>query len=263
MHFLTISLVLVTHGNNVESRRFRFNDPETPQNPPLKPFNDPTGPANPVHPSGDNTHSNLLMQNGISKNMNVLEETLEGIWIVTPTTTLPVTSFAACTSYASTLSRCATDTTSFFSLDPTAQASCACYETITPSSCTRDETTTVFPTLARTGFDNAASACFDYFRIQGYENVAKALSGTTGNKTVLGAGFCKNIDLDLKKKSNFSTAVGLAPTGASQAHHICASLLDFDNPTGGSRGLTLRAFDRAVFFTAPVIAIEVSYLLFS
>ncbi|ORY14012.1 hypothetical protein BCR34DRAFT_244266 [Clohesyomyces aquaticus] len=47
----------------------------------------------------------------------------------TPTTTLASTSFTACKSYASILFSCAATTSGFYSLQPTAQASCVCYAT--------------------------------------------------------------------------------------------------------------------------------------
>ncbi|KAF2732284.1 hypothetical protein EJ04DRAFT_608505 [Polyplosphaeria fusca] len=158
----------------------------------------------------------------------------------TPTTTLPTTSFAACTTYAQILSACASDTSSFFSLDPTAQASCACYSTAIPNSnsCTKDETVTILPTLAPSRFDDVANDCLDYVKVQGYKNVAKALAGIENNQTVIGAGFCKNIGDGVKMMSNATatSSRGLQATGIPQQYHVCAGLL-IPGAEGGAQRL--------------------------
>ncbi|KAL5382801.1 hypothetical protein DPSP01_006357 [Paraphaeosphaeria sporulosa] len=125
-----------------------------------------------------------------------------------PTKTLPASSYAACTDYASILNSCASATPSFYALPASQQISCACY-TITTTSvdCSISRASTYDPTYKSSGeqyvsvptqaigrFDDAANYCRDYFGQQGYINLASLLSGNGDNKDpVLGAAFCSNV----------------------------------------------------------------------
>ncbi|KAF2202527.1 hypothetical protein GQ43DRAFT_307102 [Delitschia confertaspora ATCC 74209] len=114
----------------------------------------------------------------------------------TPTITLPSTSFAACTSYAHILSSCNSATASFYGMRPTDQAKCACFTTaVSERACSGTGTQSVLqPTYAPQRFDDAAMGCVNYFRAQGYKNIVEALDGNDRNQTVLGAGFCANVN---------------------------------------------------------------------
>jgi hypothetical protein len=117
---------------------------------------------------------------------------------VTPTTTLPSSSYYSCKSWASIVSRCSFQTSSFYNLPPTNQASCACFsESTTAISCTTGGSgafqNVVRPTFAPDRFDGYARDCRDYFQIQGYTNIASALSGLDGSRAILGVGFCSNV----------------------------------------------------------------------
>lgn len=94
-------------------------------------------------------------------------------------------------------------------------------------------------------FDTAADACWEYFIWQGYSNLAGLMAGKNStNGTVLGAGFCANVDFDLGGSE--SSAAGLplllkpTPYGSCQPHVY----YDYDN--GGTRITGLTGFDRAV-----------------
>ncbi|KAF1949713.1 hypothetical protein CC80DRAFT_254229 [Byssothecium circinans] len=172
----------------------------------------------------------------------------------TPSTTLPSISFKACTSYAKMLSSCASATTSFYSLAPTVQASCACYSTPTTSrACTETKQAEVTgaPSLAIAAFDNNADACFSFFSLQGYSNVAKALdtetivSNTTGvdpQVAGLGKGFCAKVDAAVKARSNgtWSTKQGLSASGKSMVWTDCKGLVTGEGASGGTgRGVSV------------------------
>ncbi|KAF1951509.1 hypothetical protein CC80DRAFT_597243 [Byssothecium circinans] len=143
----------------------------------------------------------------------------------TPTTTLPATAFAACTDYASILRSCASATSSFYSLPGSQQASCICYTpTITTQSCIPTTGSTGYfyplgtqqvaiPARSTAIFDNAAGACRDFFSMQGYSKLAGALNGKDGrNGTKIGAGFCANVNKDLKRAVEATATATATPT---------------------------------------------------
>ncbi|KAF2119220.1 hypothetical protein BDV96DRAFT_642258 [Lophiotrema nucula] len=156
----------------------------------------------------------------------------------TPTATLPTTSFAACTTYARILSNCANETTSFYALNPTDQAKCACYATATPdnSDCTKDRTTTIIPTFAATRLDGAAITCRDYFNKQGYEKLGNLLSGMKNNTPVLGAAFCASLNVDLVANGNATNGAWGLPATRAGERFVCKEQVDSGEAGAGSRG---------------------------
>lgn len=196
----------------------------------------------------------------------------------TPTSTLPSTSFAACTSYASVIRSCASATSNFYALPATAQASCACYRTAPASyiSCgVSSEAWAAVPTLAADALDNAANECHDFFSLQGYKKGASVLSGEKkGDLNItLGDGFCAAVDQELKKgasasanasASGNSTAIpsatrtqtgtrGLAATLQPTQPLDCKAVASSNNqPTTGAgvRVATFTGFDRAILVSA-------------
>ncbi|KAF2684155.1 hypothetical protein K458DRAFT_431736 [Lentithecium fluviatile CBS 122367] len=175
-----------------------------------------------------------------------------------PTTTLPTASFEKCTSYAAVLSACASATPAFYALAPTVQASCACYThtsfTMDCSGPAETMTKTATATFAAQIFDIPANVCRDYFRRQGYEALNKALDGTQGNSTVLGAGFCQNLDSEVRNQGNRS--VGLKPALETVWVKSCAAFpTSKAQAASGATGLALTRFDRYVL-TMLTIAIS-------
>lgn len=103
------------------------------------------------------------------------------------------------------------------------------------------------PTLNVNRFDDQANQCHDFFALQGYKKVAKVLSGKDGNRTALGAGFCNNVNTDVKRSRNGTT--GLDPRLAPSSYNGCHTT-DGAHVTGGAPSPGLTAFDRAVFVSA-------------
>jgi hypothetical protein len=131
----------------------------------------------------------------------------------TPTTTLPTSSFAACTAMADILTACQAADSFFYNGQQENQASCVCYSAIstTSPSCTGSPgavSTYTTAQLDASAFDNVASSCSQYFSAQGYSQIAQGLSGMEGGQAVLGKGFCANVDQEMKSKGNAS--VGLS-----------------------------------------------------
>ncbi|KAF2186163.1 hypothetical protein K469DRAFT_706822 [Zopfia rhizophila CBS 207.26] len=188
----------------------------------------------------------------------------------TQTSTLPSSSFTACKSYASILSSCASATTSFHSLNPTSQASCACYSNATTTvSCSIGTKLATVPTLAASRFDDAANSCHEFFERQGYERIADALAGLQRNETgrnqkMPGAGFCVKIDAAVKD-ANFNrtnATMGLSKALEPSPYTQC---LSSPGPSSGDgarvSGSTM--FDRTIFVTGPIVLAVLSYVLFS
>ncbi|PVH97115.1 hypothetical protein DM02DRAFT_658551 [Periconia macrospinosa] len=193
-----------------------------------------------------------------------------------PTTaTVPPQSFAQCSSYAKIISSCASATSSFYSLNATAQASCACYATpVTIASTgpvctgTKQAQVTGAPTLAIRNFDDKANACFSYFSAQGYNNLAAVLGGSSsqptgsqGNQPALGSGFCSKIDADVKKGNGSS---GLGPSLKSMVWTDCKGLV---NPEAEgatkSMGVVLNSFDRIILLTSLPFVSVLSLFIFT
>ncbi|CAI6234049.1 unnamed protein product [Periconia digitata] len=195
----------------------------------------------------------------------------------TPTASVPVESFAACSSFAQIISSCATATTSFYSLDATAQASCACYSTPATRSAggpvctgTKQAQVTAAPTLAISDFDGKAASCFSYFSAQGYNNIAAVLggsnnqslpTGSAGSQAVLGTGFCKKVN-DGAKSSNGS--VGLDPSLRNIVWTDCAGLVggSESNQVTNAAGVALNDFDRGAMLVFTVFVTLLSVFVF-
>lgn len=113
--------------------------------------------------------------------------------------TLNVNLFPACKSYARTLSSCVSATPSFFSLDPTHQASCACYtlSSISTGSCAS------VPTLV-TAAENAED-CRGFFQVNGFSGIASVMDD---EGRVEGVGFCSALDEELRAKDGAGLATG-------------------------------------------------------
>lgn len=183
-----------------------------------------------------------------------------------------MTAYAACTDYASILNSCASATPSFYSLPASQQASCVCY---TPSSaalgCSISPTTVdaLTPTLATTGrryatvsalaisrFDDPVDACYEFFNLQGYTNIAGTLYGRNSrNETLLGWGFCANVDADLSASASATATetLGYATTTGGLPNMIdptpsgeCYPYVEADRYSGGVRVAGLTPFDRMV-----------------
>ncbi|KAF2787954.1 hypothetical protein K505DRAFT_379238 [Melanomma pulvis-pyrius CBS 109.77] len=178
-----------------------------------------------------------------------------------PTSTLPTSSFSACLSYARALSNCASNAPSFYSLNPTAQASCACYFSGPPSyiPCSSGVQWAAIPTLDVNRFDDQANQCHDFFSLQGYKKVAKVLSGKDGNQTALGARFCSNVNTDVKRSRNGTT--GLNPSLAPSSTGDC-QITGGAHVTSSASSSSLTTFDRAGFFTFPIVLGLFSWLMF-
>jgi hypothetical protein len=176
--------------------------------------------------------------------------------IVTPTSTLPTSSFLPCQSYAHTINNCFSATSNFASLAPTDQASCACYSTVfaETTSCGPSSTQAVaIPTLVGSHFDALASSCYDFFSIEGYAKAAQAIDAKNGSASVvkLGRGFCAGVDADMKEASgmNGTRSVGLKNALKPSPYGLCMLI---NQSSGGSAG-RLAGFtrlDKTIFVSA-------------
>ncbi|KAH7130144.1 hypothetical protein B0J11DRAFT_602367 [Dendryphion nanum] len=207
----------------------------------------------------------ILATTKISTSVDVPTGTLFDGSRTTTTPSLPTTSYLACVRYASRLNSCASATSSFYSLPASAQASCACYTKVSTTdyvSCGVSSHQAVEPTaLAISNFDSPANTCHEYIEALGYSNAAKALSGRMGNLTVLGAGFCANVDEDVKRSRNGSQ--GLDPTKPITMMGPCEAISP--SPSRGSstsRAAMLNTFDHAVLLTVPAIIASMAFLVF-
>lgn len=129
-----------------------------------------------------------------------------------------------------------------------AQASCACYQVQSASyiSCGPSSRQLAEPTvLAKDAFDDPATSCYNYLVALGHEKAAEAISGRSGNRTVIGAGFCGRLDDEAKRSWNGSS--GLAVTMGVGTQGACEAI-QTQAATGGASGRRLRAstFDRVV-----------------
>lgn len=170
--------------------------------------------------------------------------------------------FDACQSFAHILSSCASKTPSFYSLKPTAQASCACYTTSTPTACSKSNMTFAYatPGLSRNTFDVPSYECRNFLLAQGYSNVAQVLSSSNNTDNVtLGAGFCGNMAAKMVMKSNLdpvnvlrckalATSSSTRPTGAVTSSAATG--------LGGIARLSLTGWDRAVLVIMPIISLR-------
>jgi hypothetical protein len=109
-------------------------------------------------------------------------------------------------------------------------------------------------TLDMNFFDSKANQCYYFFEKQGYGKVATALDGKDGNRTVLGKGFCGNVDADLLRAGRTrgnGTATGtrgLEPSLKPVASGECLIRNAEVKGQAPLRGFT--AFDRAVFVSS-------------
>ncbi|KAF2871657.1 hypothetical protein BDV95DRAFT_45751 [Massariosphaeria phaeospora] len=139
----------------------------------------------------------------------------------TPTASLPISSFAACTSYAQSLEACASKSSDFYSLPLTSQASCACYTAGSAQTvaCTASGSPTSYlqmasiPTLSPASFDDNANMCWHFLSEQGYINVADILLDP---EELPGAQFCANVDASLKGGNGTNRANGTSAGGLEQ-----------------------------------------------
>lgn len=104
------------------------------------------------------------------------------------------------------------------------------------------------PTLDVNGFDYLADSCHEYLDLQGYKKAAEALSGSQGNKTILGAGFCRSINAQLKSGSFGNGTKGLEELLKPSPYTQCTAEHKSTSATGiapRTRGLT--NLDRVLF----------------
>jgi hypothetical protein len=174
---------------------------------------------------------------------------------VSPTRTVPSASFTACTSFANVLSGCNSATPSFYFLAPTAQASCVCYdqsllqenlECARASEGILTQTATAMFDLSR--FDDQVNSCQQYFSTQGYKGIANGLDGLQGSTPVLGAGFCKNLDADVKSKTNGT--VGLFPQLTTEWQKRCPGNVPAHKVSSEAKDLVPTRFNRGVLVSA-------------
>lgn len=132
--------------------------------------------------------------------------------------------FEPCRLYARSVTSCARATSSFYSLDPTSQASCACYSpsydtipctpSITPTSAFDPKNYyqyAILPILDSDGFDDQANSCRDFFDKGGYSNIASVLRD---NSSAPGARFCADMNRLLSSRSGVNQpATATAQTG--------------------------------------------------
>ncbi|KAF2010762.1 hypothetical protein BU24DRAFT_466541 [Aaosphaeria arxii CBS 175.79] len=247
------------------------NEPNVPTVPDIPSFPKPVTPPKPFSPDG-NPPAAPVPPEQVQSNMMRLEQTLgrieEGVDMVvqivdailqpasstspeeeentllpktttttTPppstTTSFPSSNFSNCRSYASSLRSCLSARPQFHSLDPSAQAFCACYtstSTTTPcgtitSTSTSNSAMASAPNpssiqtismlaLATAAFDAPAAKCRDFFTQQGFANAASVLAGRVQDRLVPGAGFCGAVDAELRRGGNATRTVGggLPPT---------------------------------------------------
>ncbi|CAI6342425.1 unnamed protein product [Periconia digitata] len=166
--------------------------------------------------------SSSIKSSGVTKTCNSLITP-------TPTESIPATAFAACTDYASMLRSCASATSSFYSLPASSQVSCACYTRTTSSSRCAYSTVTgsstfVAPALATSYFDDAADGCYGYLKLQGFEQLASAISGKSSkNETSLGAGMCRNMDEDVQGSDRWGLPRVLDPVSVGECRQVWSS----------------------------------------
>ncbi|PSN72385.1 hypothetical protein BS50DRAFT_583928 [Corynespora cassiicola Philippines] len=177
-----------------------------------------------------------------------------------PTTTLPTSSFAACTDYARIISSCASATPSFYDLHPTDQASCACYTPTTearycsiaplttsvpnPTVISEGEQNVAFSTLAPALVDDAAYTCYDFFYAQGYHKLAGLFSGidVVRNETKLGADMCANINAGIVDQATATASTSYTATGLKKEINStpvseCTHVLTWNAASAGAETL--------------------------
>jgi hypothetical protein len=110
----------------------------------------------------------------------------------------------------------------------------------------------VVQTLDVSYFDSKANQCYDFFEKQGYGKVAIGLDGKVGNRTVLGKGFCGNVDADVlrvgRSSGNGTATRGLEPSLKPIVSGACYNYNAEVKGQAPLRGFT--AFDRAVFVSS-------------